>query len=143
MRRCFAAVLIGVLILAIGSTDVLARSRRNHPADNYVSFSFFIQPLSVGYKHRMVGNLYITGNMDYDSSESDLFLQAGTAYMLPRKILFFRLYGGGGLELSRNRGVMYPYVMVGTKFWFLYAEIIHPLERERDPGYRFGFSFSF
>jgi hypothetical protein len=81
--------------------------------------------------------------MDYVSSETDLLFQAGAAYVLPRKILVFRLYGGGGIEISRNHGFMYPYVVAGTKFLFLYGEIVHPLQSHSTPNYRFGFSFSF
>ena len=137
---------IGLLLFSFCATDTYAQHRRSRSyqtPDNFVTFSFFISPASVGYKHRLSGNLFFTGNMDYVSSESDLLFQAGAAYMLPRKILFFRLYGGGGIEMSRNHGYMYPYVMAGTKFLFLYAEIVHPMLSHSTPNYRFGFSFTF
>ncbi len=143
MKKHLTIGILALFILISCATDTFASSRRFQAPDNYVTFSFFIHPVSVGYKHRVTGNVFLTGNMDYVNSDADLLFQAGAAYMIPRKILFFRLYGGGGLEMSRNRGVMYPYVGVGTKFWFLYAEINHPLEKERTPTYRFGFSFSF
>jgi hypothetical protein len=135
-----------LLLITFCATDTFAKqgkSRSYQAPDNFVTFSFFINPVNVGYQHRLSGNLFLTGNMDYVSSESDLLFQAGAAYMLPRKILFFRPYGGGGIELSRNHGYMYPYVLVGTKFLFLYAEIVHPLQNKSSPNYRFGFSFSF
>ncbi len=132
-----------MLMILFGGTDIFAKTRQFQKQENYVTFSFFIQPYSFGYKHAIYRNVYLTGNLDYESSDKDLLFQAGAVYMIPRKILFFRLYGGGGLELSRNRGVMYPYVVVGTNFLFLFAEIFHPLEKEKTPGYRFGFSFSF
>ncbi|UCE40168.1 MAG: hypothetical protein JSV17_11955 [Candidatus Aminicenantes bacterium] len=146
MKKFLAIGLMGLLIFAFCATDILAKQRRSrsyHPPNNFVTFSCFIQPISLGYQHRLTGNVFLTGNMDYVSSESDLLFQAGGAYMLPRKILFFRLYGGGGIEMSRNRGYMYPYVMAGTKFFFLYAEIVHPMQSHSSPNYRFGFSFSF
>ena len=146
MRKYVMVSLMGLLCFAFCATGTFAKQRRSqsyHPPDNFVTFSFFIHPINLGYQHRLSGNVFLTGNMDYVSSESDLLFQAGAAYMLPRKILFFRLYGGGGIEMSRNHGYMYPYVMAGTKFWFLYAEIVHPMQSHSTPNYRFGFSFSF
>jgi len=146
MKKYLTIGLIGLLVFAFCATDTFAKHRRSQPyrsPDNFVTFSFFIHPVSLGYKHRLSGNVFLTGNMDYMSSESDLLFQAGAAYLLPRKILFFRLYGGGGVEMSRNHGYMYPYVIAGTKFFFLYAEIVHPMQSQSTPNYRFGFSFSF
>lgn len=146
MKKILVIGILGLLLVAFCATETLAKqrgSRSYQPPDNFVTFSFFIQPLSFGLKHQVVRNVFLTGNVDYLSGDEELLFQAGAAYMIPRKILFFRLYGGGGLEMSRNRGVMYPYLLAGTKFWFLFAEIYHPLEKERTPGYRFGFSFSF
>ncbi len=146
MKRYLTMGLVVLMSFAFFATDTFGEHRRSQAyrsQDNFVTFSFFINPVSVGYKHRLAGNVFLTGNMDYVSSESDLLFQAGAAYMLPRKILFFRPYGGAGIEMSRNHGYMYPYVLVGTKFLFLYAEIIHPLQNKSTPNYRFGFSFSF
>ncbi len=143
MKRSLILSILTILLLFFGITDSFAKSKRFQTHENYITFSFFIQPYSFGYKHSIYRNVYLTGNVDYEKSDKDLLLQGGAVYMIPRKILFFRLYGGGGLELSRNRGVMYPYVVVGTNFLFLFAEIFHPLEKESSPGYRFGFSFSF
>lgn len=146
MKKYLTIGLVVLLVFSFSATDTFAKHRRSRSyqaPDNFVTFSFFISPVSVGYKHRLSGNLFLTGNMDYVSSESDLLFQAGAAYMLPRKILFFRLYGGGGIEMSRNHGYLYPYVVAGTKFLFLYAEIIHPMQSHSTPNYRLGFSFSF
>jgi hypothetical protein len=146
MKKSLMIALMGLLVFAFCGVDAVAghrRSRSYHPPDNFVTFSCFINPLSLGYQHRLTGNLFLTGNMDYVSSDSDLLFRGGAAYMLPRKILFFRLYGGGGIEMSRNHGYLYPYVMAGTKFFFLYAEIVHPMQSHSTPTYRLGFSFSF
>jgi hypothetical protein len=146
MRKFLTIGLLGLLVMAFCATNTFADQRRSRSVqspDNFVTFSFFINPVSLGYQHRLSGNLFLVGNMDYVRSESDLLFQAGAAYMLPRKILFFRLYGGGGIEMSRNHGYMYPYVMAGTKFLFLYAEIVHPMQSHSTPNYRLGFSFSF
>ena len=146
MKKYLTICLMGFLVLSLCAMDTFAehrRSRSYRSPDNFVTFSFFIHPISLGYQHRLTGNFFLTGNMDYVSSESDLLFQAGAAYMLPRKILFFWLYGGGGIEMSRNHGYMYPYVMAGTKFLFMYAEIVHPMQSHSTPNYRFGFSFSF
>ena len=146
MKKYLMVGSVGLLLLAYCAMDVSAghrRSRVNRAPDNFVTFSCFINPLSLGYQHKLTGNLFLTGNMDYVRSDSDLLFRGGAAYMLPRKILFFRLYGGGGIEMSRNHGYMYPYVMAGTKFFFLYAEIVHPMQSHSTPNYRLGFSFSF
>jgi hypothetical protein len=146
MKKSLTVALMGLLVFAFCAADTYAGHRRSRPyrsPDNFVTFSCFINPLSLGYQHRLTGNLFLTGNMDYVGSESDLMFQAGAAYMIPRKILFFRFYGGGGVEMSRNHGYMYPYAMAGTKFFFLYAEIVHPMQSNSTPNYRFGFSFSF
>ena len=146
MRKFLTIGLLGLLVFAFCAMGTFAehrRSRSYQAPDNFITFSFFINPISLGYKHRLTGNVFLTGNMDYVSSDSDLLFKAGAAYMLPRKILFFRLYGGGGIEMSRNHGYMYPYVVAGTKFLFLYAEIVHPMQSHSTPNYRFGFSFAF
>jgi hypothetical protein len=146
MKKLLMICLMGMLIAGFFTADAFAEHRRYRAyraPDNFVTFSCFINPLSLGYQHRLTGNLFLTGNMDYVSSETDLLFRGGAAFMLPRKILFFRLYGGGGIELSRNHGYMYPYVMAGTKFFFLYAEIVHPMQSQSSPNYRLGFSFSF
>jgi len=146
MKRLLMISLLVILVSAFCVTDSFTKCRRQQTyrsPDSIVTFSFFIHPIRVGYKHRLIGNVFLTGNVDYVSSESELLLQAGAAYILPRKILLFRLYGGGGLEVSRNYGTLYPYIVAGTKFLFFYAEIIHSLENNKSPGYRFGFSFSF
>jgi len=146
MKKYTIMGLMVLIVFAFCASETFAdhrRSRSYRSQDNFVTFSFFINPLSLGYKHRLSGNVFLTGNMDYVSSESDLLFQAGAAYVLPRKILFFRLYGGGGIEMSRNHGYLYPYVVAGTKFLFLYAEIVHPMQNHSTPNYRFGFSFTF
>jgi len=143
MKKYMTVALLGFFIVALSSADASRHQNRFRTPENYLTFSFFFHPLSVGYKHLTFPNVYLTGNLDYVSSDSDLLLQAGAAYMIPRKILIFRLFGGGGLEFSRNHGYMYPYVMIGTNVWILNWEIVHPLRSHESPTYRFGFSFSF
>ena len=146
MKRFLMVGMMGLLIFTFCAASGFAEhkgSRSFQSKNHFVTFSFFINPLSLGYKHRMDGNVFLTGNMDYVSSDSDLLFRIGAAYVMPRKILIFRLYGGGGIAMSRNRGYRHPYVMVGTNFFFLYTEIVHPLQSHSTPTYRFGFSFKF
>ena len=143
MKKYAAIGLLGVFLVALASADDSDHKTRYRTPENYLTFSCFIRPMSAGYKHLTFPNVYLTGNLDYFRSESDLRLQAGAAYMIPRKILIFRFYGGGGLEFSRNHGYMYPYLSIGTNFWILNWEIVHPLRSHESPTYRFGFSFSF
>jgi len=144
MKKHLIIGLLGFCLLAFWVPDAIAHGKRFSAPDHYLNLSFFVfHPVSVGYKHLVGRSVYLTGNLDYVRSQEDLLFQAGAAYMIPAKILFFRFYGGGGMEVSRNRGNMYPYVMVGTNFWILYTEVVHPLQSNKEPGYRFGFSISF
>lgn len=143
MRRYLMIGFLGLLVLVFCTTDASARSKKFQPPEHYISLSFFLNPWNIGYKHLVFRNMYLTGNLDYLSSHSDLVLQAGTVYMIPRKILIFRFFAGGGLEFSRNHGFRYPYVMISTKLWILHFDIVHPLKNKSNPEYRLGFIFSF
>ena len=140
MKKTVSMSLAGLLIFVLVGGVV---SAKESAPKGYLNFSFFINPLDIGYKHRLVDRLYGTVNLDYQSSESDLKFRSGAVYMIPRKILIFRLYGGGGFQYSRNHGYQYPYVAVGTHFLFLFSEIIHPIQSQATPEYRFGFSIKF
>jgi hypothetical protein len=143
MKKYTAAALLGLILVAFASAHDSVPKTSYRTTENYLTLSFFIRPVSVGYKHRMVPNIYLTTNLDYLRSESDLRLQGGAAYMIPRKIFIFRLYGGSGLEYSRNNGYLYPYVTIGTNFWILNWDVVHPLRSHESPTYRFGFNFAF
>jgi hypothetical protein len=140
MKRSIWMSLTGVLIFVLVGSIVSAKDRA---PKGYLNFSFFINPLDIGYQHRLVDNLYGTANLDYQGSDSDLKLRTGGVYLIPRKIIIFRFYGGGGFQYSRNQGYQYPYLTVGTRFLFLFSEIIHPLENQAQPEYRLGFSVKF
>jgi len=140
MKKTGMACLIGVVgFLMIGPL----LSARHRPEPDYLTFSFFITPLHVGYKHRLIDNIYAVGNMDYLRVESDLQFQLGAIYMIPRKIWFFRIYGGGGFQFSRDQRYQYPYLTIGSNFWLLFWDINHPLQKGAEPDYRFGFCFKF
>jgi len=144
MKKYLIISILGLFLLAFWAPDVMAPVKKFQAPDHYLNLSFFVfHPLSVGYKHLIGRNFYLTGNLDYVSSDTDLLVQAGAAYMIPAKILFFRFYGGSGMEVTRNHGYTYPYLMVGTNFWILYTEVVHPLQNNKEPNYRFGFSISF
>jgi hypothetical protein len=149
MKKTLSAMLIGVCILALSSLPAAAHHRswdwsRNESPRQMVTASLFVfRPWSAGFRQRIVPNVYLTATMDYHKNEKDLRFQTGAIYRLSRKLLFFRLYGGGGMEFSRNDGYLYPYITVGADFWIFYSEVSHPLRREKDPTTRFGFRFSF
>jgi hypothetical protein len=133
-----------VLILVLGSAIPAAgRSRHLQPAKNFLTFSFVINPSQLGYKHHMGKNLYATGDLLYQQENSELLFRVGGAYFLPVKVLFFRFYGSTGYQFARNNGNEFPYVAVGTHFWFLFSEVLHPLENRASPEYRLGFSVRF
>ncbi len=143
MKRLFLISTLGILIILISTSGTSAKSNRDSSTKNYLTFSWFFKPASLGTKLRVINNVYATGNLDYRDSTNDLEFQAGAVYLFPPKILIFRLYAGGGYQFSRNEGYQYPYVTVGTNFLFLFSEVIYPWKRGKDPKYRFGLSIKF
>jgi hypothetical protein len=144
MKKHLMVVILGTVILVSGAGNVFAHEKPYQPPKNFLNFSLLVfYPASVGYKHLVAGNTYLTGNLDYIRSEEDLRFQAGAVYMIPAKILFFRFYGGGGVEAYRNRSHVRPYVLVGIHFWILHTEIGYPLESYGKSFTRLGFSISF
>ena len=139
-------LLIGLFILfffLLSLTEIQARQDSYCQSSSYLSLSCFQKPKGVGFKQRLFNNVYATGHLDYLSSSSDLEFQTGALYVLPRKFIIFRFYGGGGIQFSRNMGYQYPYLTLGTHFLFFFSEVVHPLERYSTPKYRLGLSFSF
>lgn len=143
MKKKLLTILVASLIILSSASGIVAKPHTDYPSRNYLSFSWFLKPSSLGLKTRLFSNVYATGNLDYRKSVDDLEFQAGAVYMFPRKILIFWLYTGGGYQFSRNEGYQYPYVTVGTQFWFLFSEVIYPMETASDPKYRFGLSVKF
>jgi hypothetical protein len=143
MKKALMISFLGVSIILASSSGIFAKVHKSSAPKNYLTLSFFLRPASLGYKQHLIDNLYATTNLDYRNSTKDLEFQVGAAYFIPRKILIFRLYGGAGYQFSRNKGYQYPYLSIGTQFFFLFSEIIHPLRSGMDPQGRFGFFFKF
>ena len=141
-----AAIVMGIsALLILGSAlPADAHGRRDfRPADNYLTFSSVFSPPQLGYKHHLGKNLYATGDMLFRDEQNNLRFRVGGAYHIPVKVLFFRFYAASGYQFSRDNGNQFPYVAVGTHFWFLFTEVAHPLESRADPEYRLGFSVRF
>ncbi len=143
MRKLFSINILMILIISISSSEILANSPRDSLSRNYLTFSWFFKPASLGTKLRIANNVYATGNIDYRDSTKDLEFQAGAVYLFPAKILIFKLYAGGGYQFSRNEGFQYPYISVGTNFLVLFSDILYPMKSGLDPKYRAGFSIKF
>jgi hypothetical protein len=143
MRKYKIAVLFVLMIALLGGQNLFAHKKRPNLPDHYLTFSFVINPASVGYKHRVASSTYLTTNLDYISDRGDLTFQVGASYMIPRKFLFFWFYGGTGLQFSRRHAYQYPYLTLGTRFWILYWEVTYPIQRGDDTSFRFGFSVTF
>ena len=143
MKKYSIIIFLWFLLMGVFAVDSMAHSKKTGNPDNYLSLSFFISPFSVGLKHQLTKSIYVTGNMDYIGHDQNLIFQGGLAYMIPRKILIFRFYGGGGIEYSRNDYRADPYIMVGTKLWIIHFDMVHLLRQGATPGYRLGFMFSF
>lgn len=118
-------------------------SHDKYTRKNYITFSWFLKPASLGLKVRLIDNFYAATNLDYERQTNDMEFQAGGVYLIPRKILIFNFYAGGGYQFSRNQGSQFPYLAVGTNFLFLYSEVVYPMKANLDPKYRFGLSFRF
>lgn len=143
MKKIISTIATASLFICLSTADLSAKHRKPSYPDNYLTFTFFVNPIGIGLKHHLGSNVYATGNLDYRDAISDLQFRTGAVYFFPVKILIFQFFTGGGIQLSRNDGYQYPYVTIGTNFLFLYTEMIHPIESRTSPEYRFGFSFKF
>lgn len=143
MKKLLMATILIILMVVMSTGDVFAKSHDRKAAQNYLTLSWFLRPASLGLKHHLGANVYATGNLDYKGSINDLEFQAGAVYFFPIKIIIFKLYSGGGFQFSRNEGYQCPYVTVGTHFWFLFSDVVYPLESEGSNTYRFGLSIKF
>lgn len=143
MKKSLLTGVLVVVLIFLGLTEIQAHGHKWSSSSSYLSLSVFKHPKGVGLKHRLFRNIYASGHLDYLSASNDLEFQTGALYMIPKQILIFQFYGGAGVQFSRNTGYQYPYLTLGTRFLFFFSEVIHPLERNTDPRYRFGLSFSF
>lgn len=143
MKHKVTITLVSLLLMGFCAQVSEASANKNQLADNYLTFSFVINPVSVGYKRQVARNFYFTGNVDYVNADGDLYIQGGGAYMIPRKFWIFWFYGGGGWQFSRNHGYQFPYMTLGTRVWILSWEVVYPIQRGEETGYRFGFSIAF
>jgi hypothetical protein len=143
MKKTLMIGLISLLLMGICVDDTLASSKKSQLSNNYLSFSFVIHPVSVGYKRQVARSFFFTGNVDYVGDNNDLYFQAGGAYMVPRKFWIFWFYGGGGWQFSRNHGYQFPYLTLGTRVWIFSWEVTYPLQRGEETGSRFGFTIAF
>ncbi|MGD2295267.1 MAG: hypothetical protein PVF22_05465 [Candidatus Aminicenantes bacterium] len=143
MKKLLLIGLLVLLFILFMVSDIQARHRHCSASNSYLTISCFQKPKGVGLKQPLFGNIYVTGHLDYIDSVSDLEFQAGALYVFPHKIIIFRFYGGAGVQFSRNLGYQYPYIALGTNFLFFFTEVIHPMERDLESRYRFGFSFKF
>jgi len=144
MKKLLSILSLSLLILLLASNGLLAKyhGHKGTPK-NFITFSWFLKPASLGLKHRLFSNIYVTGNVDYRSAVNDLEFQTGAVYLIPRKFVIFWLYTGGGYQFSRNEGYQYPYLTVGTNFIFFFSDVVYPMESGLSPKYRFGLSFKF
>ena len=139
-----ALIIVIIVTLTILAAELLAAATHDsRTPGSFINLYKSDGNIAAGLKQQVFRNIYASGNVQYFNSASDLELQAGAVYMLPHKVLFFRLYGGTGLQMSRNKGFQYPYVMLGTDFLFFFSETIYPLKSELGPKFRGGFSFHF
>jgi len=152
MKKALIIVLIVTLTILAGQLLPAAdyehsghkhSSHESQAPGSFVNLYLLKGNVAAGLKLQLFWNIYATGNVQYLDSADDLEFQAGAIYLFPHKILFFRLYGGGGVQMSRNEGYQYPYVVLGTDFLLFFSEVIHPLSKGMQPKFRAGFSFHF
>jgi hypothetical protein len=143
MKKYRIVVLVVLMNAVLGGQNLFAHKKKPELPDHYLTFSFVIHPASVGYKHRVASSTYLTTNLDYVGDKDDLYFQVGAGYRIPRKFWIFWFYGGTGLQFSRHHAYQHPYITLGTRFWILCSEVIYPIQRAGDTGFRFGFSVTF
>ena len=143
MKKYAIIVFVALMAAFLTVPEIFAHGKKPDIPDHYLTFSFVINPASVGYKHRVADSTYLTTNLDYVDDRNDITFQVGAGYMIPSKFLFFWLYGGAGLQFSRNHAYEHPYITLGTRFWILYWEAVYPIQGREDTLFRFGFSVTF
>jgi len=143
VKKYKTITILAFVVFVFGGSNMFAHGKKPQLPDNYITFSFVIHPASVGYKHRVASSTYLTTNLDYVGDRNDIYFQVGAGYMIPRKFWIFWFYGGTGLQFSRNHAYQYPYITLGTRFWILYSEVVYPIQRGGDSGFRLGFSVTF
>ena len=143
MKKYKKILILTFIVFVFGGQNAFAHGKKPELPDHFLTFSFVIHPVSMGYKHRVASSTYLTTNLDYVGGEHDLYFQVGASYMIPRKFWIFWFYGGTGLQFSRNQAYQHPYITLGTRFWILYSEVVYPIQRAGDTGFRFGFSVTF
>ncbi|MGB3860749.1 MAG: hypothetical protein WA915_01605 [Candidatus Aminicenantaceae bacterium] len=143
MKKFKKILILVFIVFGFNGQNLFAHKKKPELPDHYLTFSFVIHPASVGYKHRVASSTYLTTNLDFVGGENDLHFQVGASYMIPRKFWIFWFYGGTGLQFSRRQAYQYPYITLGTRFWILYSEVVYPIQRAGDTGFRFGFSVTF
>lgn len=143
MKKLIVILILVFLFVLFGATGIFARQGTHSIPGSFINIYKIDSNVAAGLKHRFHRNLYATTNIEYRSPINDLQFQVGAVYLLPQKILFFRLYGGTGLQVSRNEGFQYPYVVLGTHFLVFFSEVVHPWTSRTDAKFRGGFSFKF
>jgi hypothetical protein len=143
MKKALIIVVIVILTILAAQLSLLGSSRYQQAPGTFVNIYKIEDSIAAGLKQQVGRNIYAAGNIEYRDSAGDLEFQGGAIYLLPHKVLFFRLYGGTGLQVSREEGLQYPFVVLGTDFLFFFSEVIHPLSSGMAPKFRGGFSFHF
>ena len=103
MKKITMIGLMSLLLMGFCIDEALANSKKNQLSDNYLSFSFVIHPVSVGYKRQVARSFYFTGNVDY---VGDVF---GVG-------IFLYIYFCKGLRKQGNFG--------RSQIWNLYRTIL-------------------
>jgi hypothetical protein len=143
MKKAFLILIIITLLMLLTQLTLFARHRHSSRPSSFINLYNIEDHVAAGLKQRVIDNIYGTANIQYRDSESELEFQLGGMYLLPYKVLFFRFYGGSGLQVARNTGFQYPYLVLGTDFFIFFSETIYPLKEKAEPKLRGGFSFRF
>ena len=108
MKKAFLILIIITLLMLLTQLPLFARHRYSSRPTSFINLYKIEGQIAAGLKQRCIHNVYGTANVQYRDSENELELQLGAVYLLPYKVLFFRLYGGSGLQVARNVGFQYP-----------------------------------
>jgi len=135
------------LVLCLTAAPAFASTSKDK--DDYTYTAGFLQlykteeNLATGIKFHLFNDFYAGTNIEYYASNRDTKLHLTGIYLLPHEFLFFKFYGGAGYRFSRKNVDEYPYLLIGSHFWFLFSEVLYPWVDEAEPVVRFGLSLDF
>ncbi len=120
------------LIFIISSIMVLtgsfAQAEDSYQQSTNVGINFYgigKSEAGIGGWYEAFDDIYITVNVDFQ--ESDHTLSVSGIYMVPRRFLFFKVYGGVGVNYQTNETKTDAHIVGGSEFLWFFSEYEYSL----------------